>query len=246
MFASAGDTINAQDTSARRSRRTARATGSTSGSASNTITANGAGDTITVGVAQLAAGLATFQAIHATGVGDMITIATKAADGSAITWANTITIDGGTVGGNTLGIGNNSTVSFGNGIGLETVTVTGARRSNHRGGTSVAGISFITLNNVVVDHHEAIVLNNTGLVLEVTAGGTFWRSQVNVAQATSLAQAFDIAAATAGLSQQTAAGTPGVIAAHTGVVDWFQFGGNTYIVEAVNNGLPPRPTPRLP
>ena len=28
-----------------------------------------------------------------------------------------------------------------------------------------------------------------------------------------------------------------MIAAHTGVVDWFQFGGNTYIVEAVNNGI---------
>ena len=232
------DTINAQDSG---STITANGAGDriSVGIGANTITANGAGDTITVGVRATGGGFGTFQAIHATGVGDTITIATKAADGSAITWANTITIDGGTVGGNTLGIGNNSTVSFGNGIGLETVTVTGALAgATTAGGTSVAGISFITLNNVVVDHHEAIVLNNVGAAgVELTAGVTFGASQVNVAQATSLAQAFDIAAATAGLSQQTAAGTPGVIAAHTGVVDWFQFGGNTYIVEAVNNGI---------
>jgi hypothetical protein len=27
-----------------------------------------------------------------------------------------------------------------------------------------------------------------------------------------------------------------VIAAHTGVVDWFQYGGDTYLVEAINAG----------
>jgi hypothetical protein len=26
----------------------------------------------------------------------------------------------------------------------------------------------------------------------------------------------------------------GTIGAHTGVIDWFQYGGNTYLVEAVN------------
>jgi hypothetical protein len=57
-----------------------------------------------------------------------------------------------------------------------------------------------------------------------------------------LAQALDLAA-----SQAAIAASPNPnnttsfahIAGNTGVIDWFQFGGNTYVVEAVNSGTSP-------
>jgi hypothetical protein len=45
----------------------------------------------------------------------------------------------------------------------------------------------------------------------------------------SLAKALDLAAADAAASQ-----SGGKIGADTGVIDWFQLGGNTYLVEAIN------------
>jgi DNA-binding helix-hairpin-helix protein with protein kinase domain len=69
-------------------------------------------------------------------------------------------------------------------------------------------------------------------------GGSIAASQVNVAAATTLAQALDIAANYTALTQQpgTAASVgKGQIDTNTGVIDWFQFNGNTYIVEANNN-----------
>ena len=45
----------------------------------------------------------------------------------------------------------------------------------------------------------------------------------------SLAHAFDMAADAAALQ------SGGTVAAHTGVIDWFQYGGNTYALEAVND-----------
>ena len=221
------------------------------GSGANTVTANGAGDTITIGNLTATATTANtvigaHTTIAATGIGDTITFANAAGDGGPITWAGTQWVNGGSA---AIGIGNNSTVNFGtqNVIAagnFQSVVVTGdLAGGTTAGGTSVAGLSFITLTNVqhgIVggglfnDAGERIVLNNAAT--ELTAGGTFGASQVNVSAATSLAQAFDIAAAAAGLSQTTVgAGHPGVIAAHTGVFDWFQFGGNTYIVEAINN-----------
>jgi hypothetical protein len=53
-------------------------------------------------------------------------------------------------------------------------------------------------------------------------------SAVNVTSATSLANAFDLAAAAAATSQG------GTIAANTGVIDWFHYNTNTYVVEAIN------------
>jgi hypothetical protein len=58
-------------------------------------------------------------------------------------------------------------------------------------------------------------------------------SAVNVTSATSLANAFDLAAAAAATSQG------GTIAANTGVLDWFQYNNNTYVLEAINNTASP-------
>jgi hypothetical protein len=80
-----------------------------------------------------------------------------------------------------------------------------------------------TLGNVVNAAGDQIVFNNA--TTEVLAGA----SAVNVSSATSLAHAFDTAAAAAATSQG------GQIAANTGVIDWFQYNNNTYIVEAINS-----------
>jgi hypothetical protein len=79
---------------------------------------------------------------------------------------------------------------------------------------------MITLGNVHDAAGDQIVFNNT--TTEVLAG----TAAVNVTSAgSSLAKALDLAAADAAASQ-----SGGKIGADTGVFDWFQLGGNTYIV----------------
>jgi hypothetical protein len=60
--------------------------------------------------------------------------------------------------------------------------------------------------------------------------------QVNVSSVSTLSDALNLAAATAAMSSQAGGANTaaGVMAASTGLIDWFQFGGNTYIVEAIN------------
>jgi hypothetical protein len=107
------------------------------------------------------------------------------------------------------------------------------------GGTS-ASYNFTTINNLAAVVANATLANpnplanqtlifNNGSALESFIG------QVNVASATTLAQALDLAASTAALSVQAHTAAAGKMNANTGIIDWFQFGGNTYIVEA-NNG----------
>jgi hypothetical protein len=134
-------------------------------------------------------------------------------------------VDGGT---SSTGIGANSTVNFGNntGGGTETVVVTGdLTGATTSGGTSTSGIAMTTLGNVHDAAGDQIVFNNA--TTEILAG----TAAINVTSAgSSLAKAFDLAAADAAASQ-----SGGKIGADTGVIDWFQLGGNTYIVEAINN-----------
>jgi hypothetical protein len=172
----------------------------------NTITANGADDTITLGVVSTGTAITAAQTIHAAGAGDVITFATQAADGTAVTWAGASTVDGGNT---STGIGANSTVNFGNntGGGSETVVVTGdLTGATTSGGTSTAGIAMITLGDVVDGKGDQIIFNNA--TSEVLAG----TSAVKVTSAASLAQAFDLAAASAAASQ-----SGGKIGADTGV-----------------------------
>ena len=101
-------------------------------------------------------------------------------------------------------------------IFVESGDVTGGTTS---GGTSTSGIAIPTFSGdtggVQIDFDNAPT--------ETYAG------QVNVSSAGSLAQALDIAAAAA-----SASGPGGSVPADTGILDWFQYAGNTYVVEAVN------------
>lgn len=56
---------------------------------------------------------------------------------------------------------------------------------------------------------------------------------VNVSATNSLTEALDLAAADAATSHG------GTIAANTRVIDWFQYDGNTYIVESINTTASP-------
>jgi hypothetical protein len=167
------------------------------------------------------------QTIHAAGAGDIITFATTASDGTSVSWGTGATsiVDGGSsTGGN---IGANDTVNFGNNIGggSETVVATGAiAGATTAGGTTTSGIAMTTLGNVVDGSGDQIVFNNA--VTEVLTGA----NAIDVSSANSLAHALDTAASAAAGSQPG-----GLIGAHTGVLDWFQFNGNTYVVEAVNS-----------
>lgn len=91
------------------------------------------------------------------------------------------------------------------------------------GGTSTAGISIPSFH---LGPGEPIYFGNAATETLANINGA---SEVNVSSVTSLAQAIDLAAATASASQ-----AGGLIPADTGVFDWFQYGGNTYLVEAIN------------
>jgi hypothetical protein len=90
-------------------------------------------------------------------------------------------------------------------------------------------------------------------VFEGWAGQNATNSQVNVAAATTLAQALDIAAGQViNLDQQFSAGAHSLmtgaaasyvaqLSGQTTLADWFQFQGNTYIVEANNSGTQATP-----
>jgi hypothetical protein len=193
-----------------------------------TITANGTGDHINLGVIASGTTITAAQIIHASGADDVISFASVAADSSAIGWRGASTVDGGT---SSNGIGANSTIYFGNnvGAGSETVVLTGVvAGASTSGGTSTAGIAMTTLDNVVHGGGDQIVFNNAPT--EVLAGS----AAVNVTSAVSLAKALDMAVAAAAASQSGAQ-----IAAHSGVLVWFQFGGSTYLLEAINSSSTP-------
>jgi hypothetical protein len=126
-----------------------------------------------------------------------------------------------TAGGTVTASGSNDIINLANGPNTITLTgdLTGATTQN---GTTISGIAMTTLGNVVNAAGDQIVFNNAAT--EVLAG------TVNVSSATSLAHAFDMAAAAAAASQ-----TGGKIAANTGVIDWFQYNNNTYLVESINS-----------
>jgi hypothetical protein len=97
-----------------------------------------------------------------------------------------------------------------------------------QGGTSISGINIPSLN---VGPGASLYFDNAATE---TLANTTGSSEVNVSSAGSLAQALDLAAADASTSQSN-----DVIPANTGVFDWFQYGGNNYIVEAVNSSAAP-------
>jgi hypothetical protein len=226
--AGAGDTLTALNTSIAGGTITLSGAGDaiTTAAGSYTITANGAQDVIQLGSVAAGLTITTPQVIHASGAGDTISFATTAADGTEVSWGTgaASTIDGGSA---AIGIGANDTINFGNntGTGSELVVITGdLAGATTSGGTSTSGINMIALDNVVHAGGDEILLNNASTEV-------FTANAANVSSASSLAQAFDLAAASAAASQ-----SGGLIAGHTGVIDWFQYAGNTYLVEAINSG----------
>jgi hypothetical protein len=95
------------------------------------------------------------------------------------------------------------------------------------------------INGVVASNEGHLTLNlDTAQAVESWAGGSSENSQVNVSGVSSLAAALNLAASQAAVLDTQFHGNDnsvgGAINPATGLVDWFQYGGNTYIVEANN------------
>ncbi|MEI7993314.1 MAG: hypothetical protein WCH01_00285 [Methylococcaceae bacterium] len=188
--------------------------------AGNAITASGANDTFNVG------GAGSFT-ITATGSGDTFNIASGAG-------ATTVTVGASA----TVNIG---TANVANG-GAETVVVTAATA----GGTS-ANFASTTINfasaSTVAGHvisfgttGDAFAMLGDPTPLTNATAAEVAGSQINVAGAASLAAALDMAANYTALTQvQGATAASANLAANSGVIDWFQYGGNTYIEAMVNS-----------
>jgi hypothetical protein len=139
----------------------------------------------------------------------------------------------------------------------ETIDVTGAVSANtlnvyvldavtNAPSTGNPFLTTITLNAPSGTNIELTLQHPAGTsqpVFEGWAGQNAANSQVNVSAATTLAQALDIAAGQAvSLDQQFSGGSHSVVgggqtqlSGQTTLADWFQFQGNTYIVEANNS-----------
>jgi hypothetical protein len=174
----------------------------------NVIVANGAGDTFNIGNAYTdAVGGAGGYTITATGNGDKVVFSAM---------HNTLS---------TVTVGSGATVTLGK--GNETIVVKG----DVTGGTTSGAFSETVINHATAGSGEHIDFTDPTLT-------QLWMGQVNVATATTLAQALDLAANYSALTQVQGAApavSAGLLAANASSIDWFQFGGDTYIVEAVNN-----------
>ena len=223
------------------------ATGSNS-----TISVSGAGDTVVDGTA-IGAGGAGVVAATANGLGDTITVSSSSGGNSITANGANDTIDLGNNGAgggytvtalgsgdtivftathataSTVTVGSGASVTFG--AGHETVVATG----DLTGATSSGSYAVTTLNHVTHAANETIVFNNAATENWASTGGATG-SQVNIASASTLSAALDLAASQAALTVNPNPGstTYATIAGGHGELDWFQFGGNTYVVEAVN------------
>lgn len=176
----------------------------------NTIVANGANDTISVGSGA--------NTITATGADDTINV-----DSGAAT---------------TITVGSNATINLGNanaaGVAIADTAVDTILANNAvTGGDSS---NYVATNiNILAGTHNGLtdVVIDLGNLAGTTLGVNMAASQVNVAAATSLTEALDMAAdyATLTATQGTA---PAKLAANTAVADWFQYDGDTYIVNMQN------------
>jgi hypothetical protein len=97
-----------------------------------------------------------------------------------------------------------------------------------QGGTSISGINIPALH---LGPGGIVAFDNATTETLAHPSGS---SQIDVSSANSLAEALDIAAATASDSQPN-----DLVPANTGVFDWFEYGGNNYIVEAINPSSTP-------
>jgi hypothetical protein len=185
-------------------------------SAANNITANGAGDTISVGTGNFA--------ITATGSGDTINIASGVVAGSGTGVSSVIVGSAATVNIGTLNTAN---------AGADTINVTAAVTGGTTASYASTTINFVSGSTIV--GNKISFDTNLGDVFTLL-GASAAASQVNVATATSLADALNMAANFTLLTQvQGAAASTATLAANTGRIDWFQYGGDTYVVAMVNS-----------
>jgi hypothetical protein len=199
------------------------------GIGNNTIFATGSNDTITVGDTANGIGSDT---IHATGASETVTL--LGASGGPIV---------------NVTVGNGATVNLSSTAAHptnENVIVTG----DTAGGTSASFLQT-TLNHAVDNAGQSLTFGNSasngGALNEVLAGAFVATSMVNVASVSSLPTAQQLPAALDLAASQAAFAinpNPNLtsfdkIPAQTGVIDWFQLAGNTYIVEAVNGANTP-------
>jgi hypothetical protein len=202
------------------------------GTGANLINVTNSNDTVTVG--DLVNGIGS-DVIHATGASATVTlIGTNLVGGGA---------------GPIVTVGNSAVVNLSSSAAHfvpETVVVTG----DTTGGTSAAFL-FTTLNKAADASGQAIVFGNSAAngaaLTEQLAGASVANSMVNVASVSTLPAALDLAASLAATANNPNPNftTFNQINAQTGVIDWFQFQGNTYIVEAVNGANAAAPHPAL-
>lgn len=215
-----------------------------------TIVASGTGDTITL---TNAAGH-TYQ-IAAAASGDTISVDGGTVNlGSVLNQSNGFygqlgsndTINLGS-GNDTLWVGNSSTVHLGTAATPFSGTVALSVQGDLTGATSAGSYAETVVTGAdQLSAHLSISFNNVNVagtaLSEGFAGGNAVNSQVNVASATTLAQALDLAVSQASvLNAQLGGGSATTVAngvlqqkAGTGLIDYFHFQGNTYIVEANN------------
>jgi len=180
----------------------------------NNITANGAGDVISVGTGS--------NTIVATGSDDVFNIASGAGTTSVKVGSNAAV--------------NIGTLKVANG-GAETVNVstamTGATAADAFAKTTV---TFVNASNVAPETEDHIISFAGTAEAYTLLGAAVASSQINVATATSLSEALNMAANYTLLTQvQGTAASTANLAANTGKVDWFQYGGDTYVVAMVND-----------
>jgi hypothetical protein len=195
------------------------------------------------------------------GTGDTINLHTAAASAAGFTSNDYAWVGSGTtvnLGTSTAAFG--STTGTDNATIAVVGDATGATSGNSPAMTVITGLATAGANsNLYLQFDNTGAAGHINFTTAPTVPGFVWagstaaHAQVNEAAATSLANALDIAAA-ADITIDALVNPPGVSAspplpglhttvshgvvqenATTALADWFQFGGNTYIVEAITS-----------
>jgi hypothetical protein len=204
----------------------------TLGTGANTITAaNGAGTTITVGRSTVASG--GLLITSASGTGDRITASSASTTNTLSITASgagdTIDLSGWTTAATTA----NSTVTA---LGLgNTIKLGAGTDATHMLNAVVGGNATVTMYGA----YDQVDVSNSAAAAGTTSSGAYKMTTINSMIATDAIK-FDGSAVTGSLVDVSSATTLGAAldlataANASGAVNWFQFGGNTYLVEDVN------------
>jgi hypothetical protein len=212
----------------------------------STILAGGAGDTISVdtGINSIGSGTVALGVTGGLGATDTVNLADGGADFVWLGANSLVNLAKDTLNGHVFGTDvSNATVKVTNDL-------TGVTSSGVVAGTATAhGTGLETINGAAtIGANGSLTINidnvnvSGGTLTQAWAGGSEAGALVNVQSATSLANALDIAAAQSviydaqhGAANTSVVGGVAELNGSTGLLDWFQYGGNTFIVEAINN-----------